>query len=273
MLRGDLEAVIFDWAGTTVDFGSVAPAAAFVTLFAEAGVPVSVEEARRPMGIHKRVHIQTLLADPGIRARWRAARGSEPGEADVDRLFAAFVPLQLAAITRHAALVPGTLETVAALRARGVRIGSTTGYTREMLEVAARAAAEQGYVPDAMVCVSDVSAGRPGPAMALRNVLELGVGRVDACVKVDDTVAGIHEGLRAGMWTVGVAVSGNGVGLTLDEWRATPRDRQRRLRAAAVEQLRAAGAHAVIDSVAELVPCIDRLRSTTKARARRAASA
>jgi phosphonoacetaldehyde hydrolase len=46
--------VVFDWAGTVIDFGCCAPVAAFRDAFAKLGVPVSVAEARAPMGLHKK---------------------------------------------------------------------------------------------------------------------------------------------------------------------------------------------------------------------------
>lgn len=255
--RGPLQAAIFDWAGTTVDFGSLAPAAVFLKIFEEAGVPVTLDEARGPMGIHKRVHIEIMLAMDSVAQRWQAKHGKRPGEAEVDRLFAAFVPAQLACLAEHSALIPGTLETMRFLRGRGMKIGSTSGYTREMMEINLVEAARQGYEPDCMACVSDVPVGRPGPAMALVNVAQLSIGAVAACVKVDDTVAGVEEGLNAGMWSVGLAVSGNEVGLSLADWQALPAAEQARRRQAAERRLAQAGAHYVIDSVAELPAVVE----------------
>ncbi|NES10498.1 phosphonoacetaldehyde hydrolase, partial [Pseudomonas laurentiana] len=51
-------------------------------------------------------------------------------------------------------------------------------------------------------------------------VIALGIDDVAACVKVDDTVPGILEGRRAGMWTVALVCSGNALGLTYEGYRA-----------------------------------------------------
>lgn len=107
---------------------------------------------------------------------------------------------------------------MAELRSRDIKIGSTTGYLTEMMEINQRDAKHQGYEPDSTVCAADVPAGRPYPYMCLQNVINLGVTTVEACVKVDDTVPGVEEGLNAGMWTIGLAVSGNEVGLPLTDW-------------------------------------------------------
>jgi phosphonoacetaldehyde hydrolase len=63
--------VVFDWAGTTVDHGSRAPVAAFVRAFAGHGVEVTPDEARGPMGLHKRDHIRAMLQMPAVARRWR----------------------------------------------------------------------------------------------------------------------------------------------------------------------------------------------------------
>ncbi len=255
--RGPVRAVILDWAGTTVDFGSLAPVAAFVQLFAEQGVAISVAEARGPMGLEKREHIRQLCESPAIAARWRERHGVEPGAAEVDRLYEVFVPLQIAVIRDHAQLVPGGRETVAGLRERGIRIGANTGYSRAMMEPLLEAAAAQGYVPDSTVCATEVPRGRPYPHMSLKNAIELEIETVQSCVKVDDTVPGIEEGLNAGMWTVGVAVSGNEVGLALTDWQVLPRVEQQRYRERAYQRLLAGGAHYVVDTIADLSRCLD----------------
>ena len=255
--RGKVRAVLLDWAGTTMDFGCMAPAVVFVKVFERAGVPITMDEARAPMGAHKRVHIQQVTELDAVRARWQARHGRPPGEADVDRMFADFVPLQLECLSEYSTLIPGTLEVVGALRARDVKLGSTTGYLREMMAINLADAKAQGYEPDATVCASDVPAGRPYPYMCLQNMLDLRVWPVEACVKVDDTLPGIEEGLNAGMWTVGLAVSGNEVGLPLAAWQALPPAEQQARRERAHARLRMGGAHWVVDTIADLLPCLD----------------
>jgi phosphonoacetaldehyde hydrolase len=255
--RGRLQAALLDWAGTTMDYGCMAPAVVFVEVYRRQGVPITMEEARAPMGAHKRVHIQRIAQLDGVRRRWQEAHGRPPSEADVDRMFADFVPLQLACLSEHSALIPGTRETVDAMRARGMKIGSTTGYLREMMEINLRDAKRQGYEPDSTVCASDVPAGRPYPYMCLQNVIDLQVSPVAACVKIDDTVPGVEEGLNAGMWTIGLALSGNEIGLPLAEVRALERNELERRRQRAYARLHQAGAHYVVDSIAEVLPCLD----------------
>ncbi len=251
-----VEAVIFDWAGTLLDFGSRAPAMAFVELFRRNKMELSVAEARGPMGTNKRDHIQRLFDVPAIAKRWSRAHGRLPGSRDVDRLYKEFLPLQLRVLAAHSALVPGAKTTIAALRRKGIRVGSTTGYARPMMAINLREAARQGLKVDAVATADDVPAGRPAPHMCLKNALDLRVGAVGRCIKVDDTVPGIAEGLNAGMWTVGVSVTGNETGLSQAEWARLPAAAKARTRKAAERRLKRAGAHYVIDGVADLMAVV-----------------
>ena len=255
--QGGIQAVLLDWAGTTMDFGCMAPAVVFVEVFKRKGVPITMEEARAPMGAHKRVHIQRVTEIDSVRRRWQEKHGRSPADIDVAAMFADFVPLQLKCLSDYSELIPGTLEAVAAMRARGAKIGSTTGYTTEMMKINLADAAKQGYVPDSTVCASDVPAGRPLPYMCLQNVINLGVSPVEACVKIDDTRPGIEEGLNAVMWTIGLAVSGNEIGLPLAQWRAVPEADRTRMRAAAYERMYQCGAHYVVDDISGVAHCLD----------------
>ena len=259
--RGPLEACIFDWAGTVLDFGCMAPAAAFVEVFERHQVPITVEEARGPMGAHKRVHIQEITEMAGVRQRWHDAHGRAPTDDDVETMYQEFIPLQLDCLADHSALIPGTLDVVGALRDRDMKIGTTTGYITDMTAINLSEAKKQGFEPDSTVCSNEVPKGRPFPDMCLQNAINLEVSSVQACVKVDDTVTGIEEGLNAGMWTVALTVSGNEVGLSLDDWRALPAADQTRLRAKAEDKMRRSGAHYVIDTVADLMPCMDDIQT------------
>lgn len=251
-----LKAVIFDWAGTVVDHGSLAPMGAFVETFAEFGVEISIEEARGPMGMAKRPHIAALMALPRVVRAWADRHGHPPGEADIDAVYAMFVPKNVAVAASYADLIPGVAETARALRVQGLKIGSTTGYTREIMAQITPPAERQGFAPDSLVCTGDTPDGRPSPFMLYRSFLELGVWPAWHAVKVDDTEVGIAEGLNAGCWTVGVAVSGNVFGLSLSDTKALPADAFAVKRRAAQDRLRAAGAHYVIDSVAALMPVL-----------------
>lgn len=256
---GPVKAVILDWAGTTVDHGSLAPVRVLQEVFARRGITISEADARRDMGVLKKDHIRKILFAPSVAARWRAAAGHEPLEADVADLFADFVPLQLECLVRYSTVIDGVADTVARVRRRGIKIGSTTGYTRVMLDLVLRAAAEQGYAPDCAIAPDDVGAGRPHPWMIFANAIKLKVEPVAAIVKIGDTPVDIEEGLRAGVWTIGVARTGNMIGLSAEDFAALgPAEQGSRLENARA-QLAAAGAHEVIDAVADCEAALDAL--------------
>ena len=259
--RGPIEAVILDWAGTTQDHGVFAPAVAFVEVFERFGVPITAEEARAPMGMFKLDHIRAITRGERVGAAWKAARGRPCTEDDVQEMFSVFKPIQESVMARYGDLIGGAVETVEAMRRRGYRIGSTTGYTRAATDLAAAVAAGHGYVPDSSVCADEVPAGRPEPWMVLRNLENLRVFPPAAAVKIGDTQVDIDEGLNAGTWTIGVAATGNYVALTEAELAALPVERRRSLIDRASDLLLRRGAHYVVDTIADVMPCLDDIES------------
>ncbi len=252
-----LKAAVFDWAGTVIDHGSQAPMGVFVKTFKQFGVDITVAEARGPMGMAKRDHIKTLMAVPRIAAAWAMAQGAAPDEAAIDRVYEVFVPMNVEAVTDYCTMIEGAVPAINRMRARGMKIGSTTGYTRSIMAKVLPLAAAQGYEPDNLVCAGDLSEARPSAMMMYRTFLDLGVWPAHTVVKVDDTGVGIGEGLNAGCWTVGVAVSGNAFGLNPAETAALTPAAFATLRDAAYADLRRSGAHYVIDSVANIDAVLD----------------
>lgn len=254
-----LKAVILDWAGTMVDHGSLAPLAVFRRAFAQVGVDITDAEARGPMGTPKWHHIQAVGKMPRVAEAWKQAQGHDFCDADVDRLHALFLPMTLGAVADRAELIPGALDAVAAIRSRGLKIGSTTGYDRVTMEALLPLAAKQGYAPDCLVTASDLPLGRPTPLMLYRCLIELQVWPASAVVKVDDTVPGIAEGVSGGAWTVGVTTTGSPFGLSAEDTAALPPQEFAERRDGVARELRAAGADYVIDSVRDLPPILDEI--------------
>ena len=248
----DFSLAIFDWAGTMVDFGCRAPVEALVTAFARHGVTLQETAARADMGKAKDVHVRALLARPEVAAAWRAARGAAPDEADVARLMGDLGPLMRDAAGQAARLIPGAAETVADLRRAGLKIASSTGYTREMMQPVLVRAAAQGYSPDHLVCAGETPEGRPSPLMIYRACADLGVWPLSRVIKVDDAEAGVAEGRAAGCFTIGLAASGNGLGLSERDYLALSADERDRRLAPVRAALLAAGADRVVDTVADI---------------------
>ena len=256
---GRLKAVLLDWAGTTMDYGCYAPAVVFIEVFKRNRVPVSIEEARLPMGAHKKVHIRQITQIDRVAKAWEATHGARPTEVDVEAMFEDFVPLQLECLADYSDLIPGTIEAVDAFRERDLKIGSTTGFTGEMMEILIHEAKMRGYEPDSTVCATDVPAGRPEPWMCVQNAMNLGVYPMESIVKIGDTLPDIEEGLNAGMWTIGLAKTGNEIGLNEAEITELPSGVLLRKLERARARMYQTGAHYVVDSIADVLPLLDEI--------------
>ena len=256
-IRDCFDMVVFDWAGTTVDFGSRAPVLALIEAFAALGITVAEEEARRDIGRAKADHVRAIFEQPGIARAWQAAHGAAADQAAIDRVMKELQAPMIRLAAETADLIPGTAAAIAHLREQGLKIGSCTGYTREMIRGILPRAAEQGYAPDIVVCAHETPEGRPSPLMIYKACAELGVWPLSRVIKVDDAEVGIAEGRNAGCFTVGVAASGNMVGLTAQALADLDADKRVALLDAAAERLGAAGADLVIDTVADLIAALE----------------
>ena len=259
--RGPLQAVLLDWAGTTMDYGCFAPAVVFMEVYKRKGVEISIDEARGPMGAHKKVHIRQISQSDTVSERWEKAHGRRPNECDVEEMFRDFIPLQLECLADYADLIPGTLEAVREIRGRGLKIGSTTGYTEEMMTILQAEAKRRGYEPDATVCATQVPAGRPHPYMCLQNAILLQTYPMEAMVKIGDTLPDIDEGLNAGMWTIGLAKTGNELGLTEEQIAALDPDVLKTKLARAYQRMQHSGAHYVVDGISDVAPVLDEIQA------------
>jgi phosphonoacetaldehyde hydrolase len=255
--RGPLQAAILDWAGTTVDYGSFAPTAVFLRLFESRNVKITADDARSGMGLMKKDHLRTILARPQVAEAWKAVYGRTASDDDIEDLFNNFVPMQMSVLEEFAEPIPGLLNVVQELRDRDMKIGTTTGYLRQMMEVLAPKAKENGYEPDCIVCPDEVPAGRPYPWMCYENAIRLGVYPMQAIVKVGDTLPDIEEGLNAGMWTVGLSMTGNLLGLKESEVNALSQQESITALKKIETQLYQAGAHYVINGIWDLPGVLD----------------
>ncbi len=252
IMRQGVQAVILDWAGTAIDYGCQAPPRVFQEVFGRMGVPITDKQAREPMGRAKRDHIAAILEMPPVSARWQAKFGATPSDVDVDRLYQLFLPLQKDVLAQHCDLIPGATDFAACCVKNHVRIGSSTGYTRELMDVVTPLAAQQGYAPECTLCADDVPKGRPAPWMIFAAAQRMGTYPINTLVVVDDTPVGIEAGHNAGCWTVAVIKSSNELGLTLRQVEALPEhELQARLELVRQKFVRMK-THYVIDSVAEL---------------------
>lgn len=245
-------AVIFDWAGTVVDYGCIAPVAGLHDAFAAQGVTVPLEVIRRDMGIAKRGHIEKLLALPSVATAFETANGHPADASDADAIFKAFETLLRERLTEYARPLEGVVEMVEELRADGIRVGSTTGYSRSLMETVIPIAAEWGYRPECVMTPGDVPMGRPAPWMCLENAKHLGVYPMSRIVKVGDTLVDIDEGRNAGMWTVGVVEGSSLLGLSQEEVAELSANALDSIKDQVMERYARHGADCVIDRIGDL---------------------
>ncbi|MBF0379007.1 MAG: phosphonoacetaldehyde hydrolase [Desulfamplus sp.] len=252
-----VRAVVLDWAGTAVDYGCIGPVAVFIESFKKQGVDVTAAEARMFMGLMKRDHIRSMCNLLSVKEQWIERYDREPDENDVDTIYKDTEPMMVSAVAGYSDPIPGLIDFVSELRAKNIKIGSSTGYTGSMMEVLTQQASKKGYAPDSIVCSTDVPAGRPYPWMCYMNAINLNVYPMSYMVKIGDTISDIEEGLNAGMWTVGLTKSGNELGLTQNEVAMlNSLELENRLNEIKQRFIKA-GAHYVVEGIWDCMPIIE----------------
>lgn len=250
--------VMLDCSGTTMDRYVDASAIVFVEVFKRYGLEINMDEARKPMGLRKDLHIKAITEIPSVRQRFKAKFGREPSQDDVDKMFAVFVPVQIELLKKgnYHELLPGTAEVVQKMQRDGIKIGVTTGFTRDMLDILLGGALGQGFRPDTACAGDEVEMPRPTAYMVIKNLERLGVynlkNAMRRTVKVDDTVSGAGEGAPL-CWRVAVSKWSNYV---VDSWavaKTLSAEQLKEREQASKEKLTVeSGAHYVIDDLRDL---------------------
>ncbi len=259
MLNEKIEAVVFDWAGTTVDYGCLAPMNVFVEIFKEKGIVVTSEEVRGPMGMDKWDHIYELCQLDSVKKQWKAKYDTYPDKGDIDELYMRFEPILFSTLREFARPIEGIIDVVDTLRNMEIKIGSTSGYTKEMLDIVAEEAEKHGYKPDIRITSEKVGKGRPFPYMCYENAIQLDINGMQKMIKVGDTVSDIKEGIQAGMWSVGVILGSSLHGFSEAETRQMNQaDLLISMEVARMKFYRE-GAHFVVNSIKELPKLIEEI--------------
>lgn len=256
-----ISCVVMDWAGTAVDYGCFAPLNAFLQVFAgEKGIDITYRQAREPMGLLKIDHIKAILNMPEVNEKFRARYHRNWTTEDVNGMYRSFEKHLFASLKDFTTPIPGVIETLQILRADGIKIGSTTGYTQAMMDIVRPEAAAKGYTVDNLVTPDKLPAGRPAPYMIYKNMIDLAIPSADEVVKVGDTIADIKEGVNAKVWSVGIITGSNEMGLTEKEYEQLPDAARKEMKHAVRERMLAAGAHFVLDDITELPACIETIQ-------------
>lgn len=259
-----IKAVIFDWAGTTVDYGCFAPVEAFIEAFKKYGITPTVEEVRKPMGMAKKDHVRTMLQMERISEAWEKVHNRVFTEDDVEEIYQESEKLILTILTDYSAPKPSVIESIAKLRERGIKIGSTTGYNDEMMGIVVPKAAEQGYRPDEWISPDATNKmGRPYPYMIFENMKRLGVLSVDNVIKVGDTIADIVEGKNAGVISVGIIEGSSLMALSEEEFNGLSEEEKEYARKKVKAIYLENGADYVIDNMSQLSELITTIETLT----------
>ena len=252
-----LDTILFDWAGTVIDFGCFAPLSAFIAAFESKAITITLDEAREPMGMKKIDHVRAILEMPRIAELWDKRFHTGPSEADVREIYDEFERQIFTCLKEHCRPLPGVIDTVSKLKSEGIKIGSTTGYTRAMMELVIPQARKFDYKPDSIVTSTDVPEGRPAPFMIWQNAINLVSSDLNAICKVGDTVSDIRAGINAGVWSVGVVVGSSEWTLNEDDTaRLSGAEHKERVTRIRYKFLRA-GAHFVIEEMSELPQLVE----------------
>ncbi|MFR5601225.1 MAG: phosphonoacetaldehyde hydrolase [Lachnospiraceae bacterium] len=255
----EIKLAVFDWAGTTVDYGSSAPMEVFHRVFTKAGIQLSREQINGPMGKEKKEHIRELLSLPSATEQWKLRYGRDWNEKNVDWLYECFEETLAQVVAEYSTPIDGVVETIAVLRKKRILIGSTTGYNSEMMQRVIPVAKAAGYNPDCVVTPDVTGKGRPTPFMLYECMRQFQVYPPSAVVKVGDTVTDILEGKNGGAWSIGILMGSNVMGLTREEAERIGSEELEKRKSVAREKYLKAGADLVIDCFAQLPEAIEEL--------------
>jgi len=242
-----LKLIIFDWEGTLVDRACQGAVEGLLEVFARYRLMLTTPQVRATLGLPRYEQVRSLLESPAVGQQFVLVHGRRWNEADVLDVQHDLAAIHEASLARHCQLLPEVAPCLAELRQRGLAIGTTLDESRALAEQLWDAARLQGFESDADLCSDDVPAGRPAPWMIFRLMERLDAFPPRAAVKVGDTPTDIDEGRNAGCWCVGLASPAGEDGPPLV---ASPQQR-----------LRAAGAHEVIASLAELPAALSRIEA------------
>ncbi len=248
-----IKLAVFDWAGTTVDFGSQAPVQIFDLTFKSFGLNFTKNQINAPMGMEKKAHIRTMLSSAEGKKLWLDAKNRDWNENDINEIYEKFEENLDKVVGDYSRVIEGTVSAIEALRKDGIKIASDTGYTSQIMKNVLPVAKEDGYEPDYTV-TPDICGGfsRPAPFMLYECMKKTGVNNIREVVKIGDTVVDILEGKNAGCWTVGLLKGSSMMGLSEEEYKnASPKEIEEKKAEASLKYFNA-GADFVIDSISDL---------------------
>lgn len=251
-----IEAVIFDWAGTIVDFGSVAPVVALKKTFDSYNIEVRMDQIRESMGKNKRDHIVDILSMESITNQWENLHDRNWDANDVTAIFNEFQKELIEVLQNDTKHIDGVPELFRRLRHNDVKIGSSTGYTSEMLEPILESIFDDSLKPDYIVPSDEVEVGRPNPEMINKNMSLMNIDDPGLVVNVGDTVVDIETGKNAGVHTIGVVIGSSEMGLSEEEFYNLDNEEQENVINETIEKFKNAGADMVVRKIGDVADLI-----------------
>ncbi len=213
-----IEAVIFDLSGTLVDFGSLATIEAMKKIFKNKGVIIDNNTIKKDMGIKKIKHLKKILNYPIVKAKWKNIFGIKISTTQINELNKNFDNELKAEVKKKLNIIPNVKNLFKILKKNNIKIGATTGYPKKITKIIIDYLHKNKVYIDYYVSDDEVKNSRPSPDMCIKNIKKLKVSAKNS-MKVDDSVAGIVEGNRAGMISVALTLTGINLGKNLKTFR------------------------------------------------------
>ena len=263
--NGKVQTIILDNSGTCVDPFVIAPAIVFKEVFHKFHIDITMNEARVPMGIRKDLHIAQILEMPRVQEEFKKVYNRQSTQEDILNIYNAFIPMQLEVLPEYCNLLPKVTSTMDLLRKNDIQFGTTTGFNREMVDCIIKNTKDKGLDFNTTTACDDFSddekklGSRPKPFLLWKNLFKLDTYPIQSVVKVDDTITGIHEGLNAGCWTVGISAYSNYMNVdSLEQWKnMSVKEKNEKKNNSRSKLQNESNAHYVIDEFEELIPVIE----------------
>lgn len=263
--RDGVGTIILDNSGTCLDPFVIAPAVVFKEVFQNYNIDISMKEAREPMGLRKDLHIAEILKIPRVQDEFKKVYGRKSSKEDIDKIFKEFVPAQVKVLPEYCNLLPMVGTTMDILRNQGIKFGTTTGFTREMVDCIIKNTQKDGLHFDTTTAGDDFSPEelhlgvRPKPFMVWKNLFKLDAWPIESVVKVDDTITGIQEGINAGCWSIGITDYSNYMDIdTIEQWDSmNEKEKLERKEYSRKKIMDESGAHYIIHEFEDLLVVID----------------
>ncbi|WP_297439112.1 phosphonoacetaldehyde hydrolase [uncultured Clostridium sp.] len=254
-----IKGIIFDFAGTTIDYGCFSPVEAFIGAFNSVGIDITIEEAREPMGMLKINHARAIFEMDRVKDLFEEKYKRDYTNLDLYEVYEEFENILFKTLKDFGVINPYVIEEINNLRINGIKIGSTTGYTRKMLDEILPVAKRNGYSPDFTITSDEVENGRPHKDMIVKNAEFFNIKKMNLLVKVGDTIVDILEAKSAGCHSVAIVLGSSELGLTYDEVKnMDKKDLDEKIKLTRKKFIKA-GADYVIDDMRGLIGVINKI--------------